>query len=141
MSWYARTGPRKKETGKFRSYAQTGIEKSTGEPYRGWSFSFVTHQTGSSVRRKRYAVAICDPHKNRAAYLRDFSSLQQATTAAKAWIDQTLSLKLAESNSGALGTIPALPEVALPEVSASEPRPLGSRSVGLRSLCERQMRR
>ena len=106
MSWHAHAGSRKKETGKFRSYAQAGIGKSAGQPYRGWSFDFVTHQTGSSVRRTRYAVAICDPNKHRAAYLRDFSSIQQATAAAQAWIDNTLSLKLTAST---IGTIPALP--------------------------------
>ena len=107
MSWHAHAGSRRKETGKFRSYAQAGTGKSVGEPYRDWSFSFVTHQTGSSVRRTRYAVAICDPNKHRAAYLRDFSSLGQATAAAKEWIDETLSLKLVAS---AVGTIPALPK-------------------------------
>jgi len=120
MSWYAHTGPRKSESGKFRSYAQVGIEKSVGQPYRDWSFSFVTHQTGSSVRRTLFSVSICDPSKNRVAYLRDFSSLGQATTAAQAWIDQALDWKLAAS---AVGTIPALPGVALPEVIVTEPRP------------------
>ncbi len=107
MSWHAHAGSRRKETGKFRSYTQAGTGKSVGEPYRDWSFSFVTHQTGSSVRRTRYAVAICDPNKHQAAYLRDFSSLSQATAAAKEWIDETLSLKLVAS---AVGTIPALPK-------------------------------
>ncbi len=106
MSWHAHAGSRKKETGKFRSYAQAGTGKSAGQPYRGWSFSFTTHQTGSSVRRTRYSVSIGDPNNHRAAYLRDFSSIQQATTAAQAWIDNALSLKLAAS---AVGTIPALP--------------------------------
>lgn len=120
MSWYARTGPRKRESGKFRSYAHAGIEKSVGQTYRDWSFSFVTHQTGSSVRRTIFSVSICDPSKNRVAYLRDFSSIGQATSAAQAWIDQTLDWKLATS---AVGTIPALPKAALPEVTATEPRP------------------
>ncbi len=106
MSWYAHTGPRRRESGKFRSYAHAGIEKSAGQQYRDWSFRFVTHQTGSSVRRTRYSVSICDPSKNRVAYLRDFSNIGQATRAAQAWIDQTLRSKFAASS---LGTIPALP--------------------------------
>ncbi len=109
MSWHAHAGSRKKETGKFRSYAQTATEKSGDQEYRGWFFGFVMHQTGSSVRRKRYAVAICDPNKHRAAYLRDFASPQQATTAAQQWIDQTLSTKLAANVPGTLGAIPTLP--------------------------------
>ncbi len=120
MTWYARTGPRRKESGKFHSYSQIGLKKSAGESYRDWSFSLVTHQTGSSVRRSLTSVSICDPSKNRVAYLRDFSSIGQAASAAQRWIDQTLNLKLAAS---AVGTIPTLPEVALPEVSATEPRP------------------
>jgi len=116
MSWYARTGPRKKETGKFRSYAHVGIEKSAGQSYRGWSFSFTTHQTGSSVRRTRYAVAICDPNKKRAAYLRDFSNIQQATTAAQEWIDQAL-----KRTASTTGTIPALPSAINPTVYGKVP--------------------
>jgi len=108
MSWYAQTGPRKKESGKFRSSSHLGTEKSVGQPYRGWSFELITHSTGSSVRRMRTSVSILDPNKKGAAYLRDFSSLEQAATAAQEWIDHTL--RLAPEVPGAVGTIPSLPE-------------------------------
>ena len=109
MTWYARTGPRRNESGKFQSHAHLGPARATGEEYRGWHLEFVTHKTGSSVRRTRYAVAISDPNKNRAAYLRDFSSLQQATTAAQQWIDHTLGQSLSETFPTHLGSIPRLP--------------------------------
>lgn len=118
MSWYARTGPRKRESGKFRSQAHVGIEKSAGEQYRGWSFSFIAHQTGSSVRRTLTSVSICDPSKNRAAYLRDFPSIQQAAAAAQEWIDHTLSMRLSKVVTSDVGAIPTLPEVLF-----TEPRP------------------
>jgi len=110
MTWYAHTGPRKKQSGKFRSYSQTGLEKGTGQQYRGWSFSFVTHQTGSSVRRSLTSVSICDPSKNRVAYLRDFPSIQQAASAAQEWVDHALRVSLATTTPKDVGTIPALPK-------------------------------
>jgi hypothetical protein len=73
MSWHAHCGPRRSETGKFRSQAKLGTEKSAGGQYRDWFYSFVTHETGSGVRRTRYAVSICDPNKNRVEYLRVFT--------------------------------------------------------------------
>jgi len=109
MTWYAHTGPRRKETGKFHSHAQLGTKKSTGGQYRGWHFDFVAHQTGSGVRRTRYAVSIRDAQKNRVQYLRDFSSIQQATEAAQEWIDHTLGLGLPKPSPGVVGTIPTLP--------------------------------
>ena len=112
MPWYARTGPRKKESGKFPTHKQLGTTQSSGGEYRGWHLDFVAHQTGSSVRRTRYAVSISDPHKNRVQYLRDFSNLQQATAAAHAWIDQTLSMTLAKPTHG-IGSIPGLPTPAV----------------------------
>ena len=108
MTWIARTGPRKKESGKFHSHAQLGTTKSTSAEYQGWQLEFVTHQTGSSVSRTRFSVSISDPNKNRVQYLRDFSSLQQATEAAQRWIDKTLSMSLAKPPAG-IGTIPVLP--------------------------------
>jgi len=109
MTWYARTGPRRKETSKFRPHAQLGTKKSTGGQYRDWLFDFVAHQTGSGVRRTRYAVSISDPHRNRVQYLRDFSSIQQATEAAQEWIDRTLGLDLPKPSPGVVGSIPTLP--------------------------------
>ena len=50
MSWHAHCGPRRSETGKFRSQAKLGTEKSAGGQYRDWFYSFVTHETGSGVR-------------------------------------------------------------------------------------------
>lgn len=103
MTWYARTGPRRKESGKFKSHSHLGTAQSAGGQHRGWHFDFVAHQTGSGVRRTRYAVSISDPNKNRVEYLRDFSNIGQATDAAKEWIDRTLGL-----------LIPALPIDAVP---------------------------
>lgn len=111
MSWYARTGPRRKQTSKFQSQLKLGTDKTAGEEYRGWHYSLVAHQTGSDVRRIRYAVSILDTNKNRVAYLRDCCSIQQAADAAKRWIDQTLGRMLAQRAPIAVGTIPALPEL------------------------------
>jgi hypothetical protein len=109
MPWYARSGPRTRETGKFRAHSQLGTTKSHGEAYRNWSYHLVAHQTGSGVRRTKYSVSVCDPNHQRAAYLQDFCNLQQATTAAQQWIDQQLGRTLPAQQPGAVGTIPAAP--------------------------------
>ena len=105
MSWHAHCGPRRSETGKFRSHAQLGTEKSSGGQYRDWFYSFVTHQTGSGVRRTRYAVSICDPNKNRVEYLRDFSSIEQATVAAQHCIDHQLGSGLPQPHEGPMSRL------------------------------------
>jgi len=109
MTLFANSGPRGKVSAKFRPYSKMGLEKSTGGQYRDWHYSFVAHQTGSGVRRTRYAVSISDPNKNRVEYLRDFSSLEQATTAAKQWIDQKANWIQANALPRAVGTIPTPP--------------------------------
>lgn len=109
MTWYARSGPRRKESGKFRSHAQLGTAKTTGDQYRGWSYSFIAHQTGSGVSRTLYAVSICDPYGNRVDYLRDFPNIQQATKAAHQRIDRTVGQSLVTAKPGAVGTIPTVP--------------------------------
>ncbi len=108
MPWYAQSGPRRSGTGKFRTHSQMGPEKSASGVYRDWSYTFVAHQTGSSVRRMRYAVSICDPQQCRVKYLRDFSNLEQATLAAKECIDQLLEARLTRQVPGNVGTIPPL---------------------------------
>lgn len=108
MTLYSRTGSRRRESGKFRSYARTGVKENSGQEYRGWSYRLITHQTGSSVRRTLFSVSICDPHMNRVAYLRDFSNTRQAEAAAKAWVDNMLS-RLALARFASVGRIPALP--------------------------------
>ena len=107
--WCSQTGRRKSDSGKFRSHVRLGAEKLPGGRHRGWSYHFVSYQTGTSVRRTIYSVTISDPHQNRRAYLRDFSSVEQAATAAREWIDHTLSRIWPKSSAGAVGTIPALP--------------------------------
>ena len=107
--WFSQTGRRKSDTGKFRSRVRFGTEKSPGGRHRGWSYHFVSHHTGTIVRRTIYSVAISDPHQNRLAYLRNFSSVEQAATAAREWIDCRLSRIWPKSSAGAVGTIPALP--------------------------------
>ncbi len=112
--WYSQTGRRKSDSGKFRSHVRLGTEKSPGGRHRGWSYHFVSHHTGTSVRRTIYSVAISDPHQNRLAYLRDFTSVEQAATAAREWIDHRLNRILPKSPACAVGTIPALPSQEKP---------------------------
>ncbi len=107
--WFSQTGRPKSDTGKFRSRVRLGTEKSPGGRHHGWSYQFVSHQTGTSVRRTIYSVSISDPHQNRRAYLRNFSSVEQAATAAREWIDRTLSRIWPRSSAGAVGTVPAPP--------------------------------
>ena len=118
MPWYAQAKTRCHESGKFRSYARVGVEKTPRQEYRDWSFEFILHQTGISVRRTCYSVAICDPRKSRAAYLRDFNSLEQATSAARKWIDKTLRRQLTAKPPASLGAIPPVPTKALVQESA-----------------------
>ena len=107
--WFSHTGHRNSDTGKFRSQVRLGMEKSPGGRHRGWSYHFVSHHTGTIVRRTIYCVTISDPHQNRLAYLRDFPSVEQAATAAREWIDYRLSRIWPKTLAGAVGTIPALP--------------------------------
>ena len=88
--WYAQNRRRSRDTGKFRSLARAGLEKTPGGNHRGWSYHFICHQTGASVRRTSYCVSISDPYGNRAAYLRGFSSPEKAGAAARDWIDALL---------------------------------------------------
>ncbi len=107
--WSSQRSLRNNETGKFRPRVRLGTEKTPSGQHRGWSYQFVIHQTGTSVRRKIYSVSISDPHQNRLAYLRDFSSMEQAATAARVWIDRRLKRISPRSSAGAIGTIPAPP--------------------------------
>lgn len=107
--WCSQTGRPKSDSGKFRSRVRFGTEKSPGGQHRGWSYHFVIHHTGTSVRRTVYHVTISDPHENRLAYLRNFSSVEQAATAAREWIDCRLKSILPRWHVGEIGTIPALP--------------------------------
>ncbi len=107
--WSSQRSRRNNDTGKFRSRVRLGMEKSPGGQHRGWSYHFVIHHTGTSIRRKIYSVTISDPHQNRLAYLRDYPSVEQAATAARAWIDCRLKRILPRSSAGSIGTIPAPP--------------------------------
>ncbi len=108
--WYVQGARRVKDNGKFQSYSQTGTAKHAGEEYRDWSYRFVSHQTGTSIRRTNYHVSIADSAGNQVEYLRGFHNLESARAAAREWIDQILK-KIEEVRAGRyLGTIPALPE-------------------------------
>ena len=107
--WYAQNNRRVKETGKFRRQTPFGTQKTPGGRHRGWSYHFVSHRAGTSVQRTTYSVSILDPHQNRVAYLRDFSSVDQAASAARQWIDHTLSKVWSPSLASDVGTIPQLP--------------------------------
>lgn len=108
--WYAQNRRRKPDTGKFRSQARPGTEKSSGGRHGGWSYHFVSHQAGTSVSRVTYSVSILDRSGNRAGYLRDFSSIERATGAAHAWIDQrTKRVTPAAAVPKTIGTVPTLP--------------------------------
>ncbi len=90
--WYSRGSTR--DTGKFRAQKRMGVAASSGDTYREWSYEFVQHQRGSTVRRTYFSVSIRDPNGNRAEYLRDFSSLEKAAVAAREWIDDVLKRKI-----------------------------------------------
>lgn len=107
--YYSQGGSRILNNGKFRSHTTIGTAKSQGDEYLGWSYSFITHQQGNSVRRTSYAVAISDPAGHRAAYLRDFSSIARATDAAREWIEEAVSKIQKNSYPSSLGAIPKLP--------------------------------
>lgn len=119
--WIAQRGRRFKETGKFHVRKRFGTQQSSGGQHRNWSYQLVSHSTGVSVRRTTFSVAILDPHRNRVAYLRDFSNLEQAATAAREWIDLRLSRTWPKTPDD-LGAIPAVPvlETPVPELPAQE---------------------
>jgi len=107
--WYTQSSPRSKESGKFRQRVKLGTDQQTGESYRGWSYSYINHQTGISVKRTSFNVSISDPQGNRVEYLRGFSSMERAGAAAREWIDEVVKkIELAAIARG-LGRIPTLP--------------------------------
>ena len=118
--WYAQSGPRSNDTGKFRSRTRVGTEKSSGGEHRGWSYHFVSHQTGTSVKRTSYSVSITDPYGNRVEYLRGFSSVDQAVIAARDWIDALLRKMMPTATAAEIGTIPTVPETPLPKNSVPQ---------------------
>ena len=113
--WFSQVGRPKKESGKFRPRARLGLQSKPGSEYRGWSYHFTSHSTGTSVKRTVYSVSILDPNENQAAYLRDFRNVDQAAQAAREWIDHTLSLVWPKV-AGA-GNIPAVPKQETAEAS------------------------
>lgn len=112
--WYARSRSRSVDSGKFRTQRMSGTEKSVGGQHRGWSYRFVSHQAGASVRRESYSVSIVDPYGNRVEYLRGFGSLERAAGAAREWIDALLQkmAPLTATHGAAIGSIPAPPSAA-----------------------------
>ena len=107
--WYAQNSRQTSDSGKFRRQTRLGTTKTPGGRYRGWSYHFVSHQTGTSRLRTTISVSILDPHQNRAAYLRDFSNPAHAAEAACKWIDRALGTVLPVQAVGEVGTIPELP--------------------------------
>ena len=110
--YHARRGSYSNDTGKFRPQARIGGKKSAGGEYRGWYYDFVSHQSGSSVRRTSYSVSISDWQHNRVEYLCGFSSLDQASKAAQELIDQKLSRLTPTLPAGQVGSIPTVPGIA-----------------------------
>ena len=112
--WYANnSGPRYADKGKFHRRPKTGIAPLESEVHRGWSYQFTTHQIGTSVRRKTYSATIFDTDGHRVEHLRGFSSLEQAGTAAREWIDRILAKINKRVQVTPLGNIPKLPNAAL----------------------------
>ena len=108
LRWGARGG-RKADDGKFRSRPKMGLQQQTGGVYRDWTLQLVFQKTGTAVRRQVVHVAIHDPHGNRIEYLRDFSSVDQATRAGREWIDARLEKLSKQRYRGGIGTVPRLP--------------------------------
>jgi hypothetical protein len=103
-------GSRSRDSGKFKSQLVLGQVKSAGSEYRGWTYEFISHQTGASVKRMLFSVSILDENGHRAAYLRDFANVDQATRAAREWIDRTESRRrYAKPLRHPLGSVPTLP--------------------------------
>lgn len=111
--WYTSSGrPRYADDGKFHQRAKTGLSQLAQVEHRGWSYQFTSHQIGTSVRRTSYSVTIADPDGHRAEYLRGFSSLDQASEAAREWIDQIAAKINTRFQIAPLGNIPKFPNAA-----------------------------
>lgn len=106
--WYNTSSSPAKAKGKFVSRPRMGVQRTAGTSYRDWTYEFVSHQTGTSVRRTCYHVSIRDPLGISAEYLRDFPSLEQAREAAEHWIDCAIERR-EHAKRHSLGTIPKLP--------------------------------
>lgn len=102
-------GARRADDGKFHRRAKFGAEASPGGKHREWTYNLISHQIGTSVRRTIYHAEIRDPHNNQLAFLRDFSSLDQAAKAARAWIDERLNLVAKLRAAGSVGQVPPPP--------------------------------
>lgn len=102
-------GSKRADDGKFHRRARFGVETNPGGKHRGWSYKLISHQTGTSVKRMIYHAEIRDPHDNQLAFLRDFSNLEQASKAARDWIDERLNLVARLSGVASIGKIPPPP--------------------------------
>jgi len=118
--WHAQSGPRSKDSGKFRSRKTLGTEKLAEKTHQGWSYHFTSHQAGISVKRTSYHVSISDPQGNRVEYLRGFSSMERAGTAARQWIDGMLKKLEQAAAARGLGRIPSLPTEPIQEKPTQE---------------------
>jgi len=119
--YYAHSGPRSKDSGKFRPRVKLGTDQQAGEEsHRGWFYSFISHQAGISIKRTSFNVSISDPQGNRVEYLRGFSSMERAGAAACEWIDEVVKkIELAAIARG-LGRIPTLPNEPTQENPVSQ---------------------
>ncbi len=114
--WFNHCSPRHKDKGKFLHQARTGMTSSGNDTHRGWTYHFTNHQTGTSVKRTTYGVSIADPHSSRVEYLRGFSNLDQAASAACKWIDLMFEKMGEPLPNAALGNIPKFPNAAVNQV-------------------------
>ena len=95
-----------RDQGKFHSLTRLGAARTGSQLYHGWSYDLINHMSGAYVKQAYYHVAIRDPHGNRVAYLRDFSSINLAMQGAREWIDEKLRGTRNFTSRDGIGTIP-----------------------------------
>lgn len=94
--WHTPRTRQSDDTGKFHRTARMGTMRSAIGKHRNWSYHFVLHQTGTSVRRDSYSVTISDPFGNQVEYLAGFATPSHAGIAARQWIDAILEKRSCE---------------------------------------------
>ena len=83
----------KNPSGKFVQHDRPGVQRFSQQSYHGWKFDIWRRNSGVVVKRVHYSASIRGPKGERAAYLIDFRTSEQARQAAESWIDEARKMR------------------------------------------------
>jgi hypothetical protein len=87
-----RTRRRKNDSGKFKQSRRLGVSMSGTGEHNGWRFEVSRARVGVTVRRDVFSLTIRDEEGSMLHRLTGFTNRDQATLAARRWIDEAQAL-------------------------------------------------